>query len=132
MRDLFEDREAVRVAFREFIYNLVWESYTIDECEDCATINDHIGMYVDKFADKVIDELHADILEYTKSTRPRYEVFCVICDEDGEPNQDLTTRVETDDLTKALEIGAKFYRLTKNPIVNIYDNMEDAYIAEWD
>lgn len=86
----------------------------------------------------------AQIKNFLKSLKPqtkqelsekeaRYEIHLYqYIGNNGDVDEENAHHIYEDDLYRALSIAARYYRHTKNPLVNIFDNEIGDYIAEWD
>jgi hypothetical protein len=127
----YEDYGNVMLAFKSFISTLVWESTDIEEGVHEDEVNNTIAKYCNTKGDEIIAKLNNDIKEFVKSLASRYEVHCYEIDANGNAIEETAKHFETDNEVLALKKGAEFYRHAKCPQVNIYDNKENKYIAEW-
>ena len=127
----YEDYGNVMLAFKSFISTLVWESTDIEEGVHEDEVNNTIAKYCNTKGDEIITKLNNDIKEFVKSLASRYEVHCYEIDTNGNAIEETAKHFETDNEVLALKKGAEFYRHAKCPQVNIYDNKENKYIAEW-
>lgn len=127
----YEDYGNVMLAFKSFISTLVWESTDIEEGVHEDEVNNTIAKYCNTKGDEIITKLNNDIKEFVKSLASRYEVDCYEIDANGNAIEETAKHFETDNEVLALKKGAEFYRHAKCPQVNIYDNKENKYIAEW-
>ena len=72
------------------------------------------------------------VTKFIKSLESRYEVHCYEIDDEGNAIEETAKHYYTDNEVIALKKGAEFYRRAKCPQVNIFDNEQGKYIAEWD
>lgn len=69
----------------------------------------------------------------TEKKEARYEIHLYqYIGDNGDVDEENANHIYEDDLYRALSIAARYYRHTKNPLVNIFDNEIGDYIAEWD
>lgn len=69
----------------------------------------------------------------TEKKEARYEIHLYqYIGDNGDVDEENAHHIYEDDLYRALSIAARYYRHTKNPLVNIFDNEIGDYIAEWD
>jgi hypothetical protein len=62
----------------------------------------------------------------------RYEVHLYEYIDATNVNEETAIHFDTDNIKEAFARAAMFYRNTKAPQVNIFDNETSQYIAEWD
>ena len=132
IKENYENYERVKKAFKDFIHALVWESIVIDNGVHEDEVNAHIERYCTAMSDGVIHDVNKHIEKYIKSLEAHYSVHCYELNENGDVIEDTAKHIDTDNLALALKKAAEFYRHAKCPQVNIYDNEEGKYIAEWD
>lgn len=132
IRQNYEDYGRVRKAFKEFVHALVWESMDIDAGVHEDEVNRHIDQYCANNQDQMIAKANTDITKFIKSLEARYSVHLYEIKENGDADEDNAKHIDTDNLVLAMKKAAEFYRSAKCPQVNIYDNEEGKYIAEWD
>ena len=128
----YEDYDSVKKAFREFVHALVWESMDIDDGVLDDEVNKHIARYCATNQDQMIAKANAHISQFIKSLDGRYSVHLYELNGNGDVIDDSSKHFDTDNLALAIKKAAAFYRKANCPQVNIYDNKEDKYIAEWD
>lgn len=131
IKENYENYERVEKAFKDFIHALVWESMDIDEGVHEDEVNAHIERYCATMSDGVIHDVNKHVDKYIKSLEARYSVHLYEIKENGDADEDNAQHIDTDNLVLAMKKGAEFYRHAKCPQVNIYDNKEGKYIAEW-
>ena len=129
----YKNYERVQKTFKEFIKALVYECVEADDyVENLDVINDNIDNYC-KANDKEMIALANDRLtKFFKSLDCRYEVHCYELNENGDVIEETAKHFNTDYDVIAFKKAAEFYRHAKCPQVNIYDNEECKYVAEWD
>jgi len=132
IKENYENYERVKKAFKDFIHALVWESMDIDDGVHEDEVNNHIERYCAAMSDGVIHDVNKHVEKYIKSLEARYSVHLYEIKENGDADEDTAKHIETDNEVIALKKAAEFYRSAKCPQVNIYDNEEGKYIAEWD
>lgn len=127
----FENYNRVKKAFKEFIHALLWESLYIDGGAHEREVEAHINGFCATNGEKLIDSIHDSVMDYVISVTPkRYEVHLYeYIEGTADVNEETAKHFDTDDIKEAF---AMFYRKTKNPQVNIFDNELGNYIAEWD
>ena len=84
--------------------------------------------------DDLIKAIHSTMTIVALNINSRYEVFCYDCDEYGNIKDETPTEYwASNDLSYAIKKGAEFYRYhsDNHPTVNIFDNVTNEYIAEW-
>ena len=133
IRQNYDDYKRVKDAFKNFINALVWESLNVDEGVEEAEVNRHIDMYCKTDGEQMIALVNDSVTKFIKSLESRYEVRLYETD-DNDTGKHINTEnyINTDNLNLALKKAAEFYRMAKNPQVNIFDNETGKYIAEWD
>lgn len=131
IRQNYDNYNRVKDAFKSFIHALVWESMDIDARVHENEINEHILRYCNTQGAQKIHSINESVSEFIKSLGARYEVHCYETDEKGNAIEETAKHYNTDNLRIALKKGAEFYRTAKCPQVNIYDNENNQYIAEW-
>ena len=127
----YYDYERVKDTFKSFINALVWESLNIDEGVKEDEVNRHIDMYCKTNGEQMIELVNDSVSKFIKSLESRYEVHCYEIDGEGNIIEETAKHYYTDDEVIALKKGAEFYRRAKCPQVNIFDNEQNKYIAEW-
>ena len=132
IKEKFENYERVKKAFKDFVHALVWESMDIDAGAHEDEVNNHIERYCAAMSDGVICDVNTSVEKYINSLEPRYSVHLYEIKENGDADEDNAKHFDTDILALAIKKAAEFYRHAKCPQVNIYDNEEGKYIAEWD
>ena len=130
IRQNYENYERVQNAFKDFIHALVWESIDIDAGVHEDEVNEHIDRYCRNNGGQMISLTNDSVTKFIKSLESRYEVHCY--EIDVESKAIVETGYYTNNEMIALKKGAEFYRKAKCPKVNIFDNEQDKYIAEWD
>ena len=121
--------DRVRTAFKNLIHAIVWEDDTLFEGLSEEAVNHYIDMFTDRNADRVIEEINADISLMTKNVNnKRYEVYLHECNE----HYDLISEVVvfTDDLEYAINRAMVFYKGAKKAHVCIFDNETKGNITE--
>ncbi len=131
IKENYKDYERVKKAFKDFIHALVWESVDIDDGVHEDEVNNHIERYCATMGGGVIHGINRNVTKYIKSLDARYSVHLYEIKENGELDEDTAKHIYTNNLALATKKAAEFYRSAKCPRVNIYDNEEDKYIAEW-
>ena len=132
IRQNYENYERVKDAFKSFIHALVWESMDIDAGVHEDEIESHIEKYCNTHGDQMISLANNSVTKFIKGLTARFEVHCYEIDENGNAIEETAKHYNTDNEVLALKKGAEFYRQAKCPQVNIFDNEQDKYIAEWD
>jgi hypothetical protein len=132
IRQNYENYERVQNAFKDFIHALVWESMDIDAGVHEDEVNEHIDRYCRNNGGQMISLTNDSVTKFIKSLESRYEVHCYEIDGEGNAIEETAKHYYTDNEVIALKKGAEFYRRAKCPQVNIFDNEQDKYIAEWD
>ena len=132
IRQNYENYERVQNAFKDFIHALVWESMDIDAGVHEDEVNEHIKQYCRNNGGQMISLTNDSVTKFIKSLESRYEVHCYEIDDEGNAIEETAKHYYTDNEVIALKKGAEFYRSAKCPQVNIFDNEQDKYIAEWD
>lgn len=132
IKENYENYQKVKDAFKDFIHALVWESIVLDNGVNEYEVNDHIDGYCAAMSDDVIHYVNKHVEKYIKSLESRYSVHLYELKENGDADEDTAKHIDTDNLVLAMKKAAEFYRHAKCPQVNIYDNEEGKYIAEWD
>jgi hypothetical protein len=132
IRQNYEDYERIQKAFKKFVHALVWESMDIDAGVHEDEVNKHIEKYCRTYGDQMIALTNDSVTKFIKSLDARYSVHCYELNENGDADEDNAKHIDTDNLVLAMKKAAEFYRSAKCPQVNIYDNEEGKYIAEWD
>lgn len=132
IRQNYENYERVKNAFKSFVHALVWESMDIDEGVHENEIEGHIERYCNTHGDQMIALTNDSVSKFIRSLDARYEVHLYEMDEEGNANEETAKHFNTDNVVLAFKKAAEFYRTTKYPQVNIFDNELDKYIAEWD
>lgn len=132
IRQNYENYERVQNAFKDFIHALVWESMDIDAGVHEDEVNEHIDRYCRNNGGQMISLTNDSVTKFIKSLESRYEVHCYEIDDEGNAIEETAKHYYTDNEVIALKKGAEFYRRAKCPQVNIFDNEQDKYIAEWD
>jgi hypothetical protein len=132
IRQNYENYERVQNAFKDFIHALVWESMDIDAGVHEDEVNEHIDRYCRNNGGQMISLTNDSVTKFIKSLESRYEVHCYEIDDEGNAIEETAKHYYTDNEVIALKKGAEFYRSAKCPQVNIFDNEQDKYIAEWD
>jgi hypothetical protein len=132
IRQNYEDYERIQKAFKKFVHALVWESMDIDAGVHEDEVNKHIEKYCRTYGDQMIALTNDSVTKFIKSLDARYSVHLYEIKENGDADEDNAKHIDTDNLVLAMKKAAEFYRSAKCPQVNIYDNEEGKYIAEWD
>jgi len=132
IRQNYENYERVQNAFKYFIHALVWESMDIDADVHEDEVNKLIDRYCRNNGGQMISLTNDSVMKFIKSLENRYEVHCYEIDDEGNAIEETAKHYYTDNEVIALKKGAEFYRRAKCPQVNIFDNEQDKYIAEWD
>jgi hypothetical protein len=132
IRQNYDNYERVQKTFKEFVHALVWESMDIDEGVEDNEVNEHIEKYCNTHGDQMISLANNCVSKFIKGLTARFEVHCYEMDENGIAIEETAKHYNTDNEVLALKKGAEFYRQAKCPQVNIFDNEQDKYIAEWD
>ena len=132
IRQNYENYERVQKAFKGFIHSLVWQSIDIDNGTHEDEVNEHIDKYCRINGDNMIALANDSVTKFIKSLDSRYEVHCYEIDANGNAIEETAKHFGTDNGVIAFKKAAEFYRYAKCPQVNIYDNEEGKYIAEWD
>jgi hypothetical protein len=132
IRQNYDDYERVQKAFKKFVHALVWESMDIDAGVHEDEVNKHIEKYCRTYGDQMIALTNDSVTKFIKSLDARYSVHLYEIKENGDADEDNAKHIDTDNLVLAMKKAAEFYRSAKCPQVNIYDNEEGKYIAEWD
>ena len=132
IKEHFENYERVKKAFKDFVHALVWESMDIDAGAEEDEVNNHVERYCAEMGDGVINNVNISVEKYIGSLEPRYSVHLYEIKDNGDADEDNAKHFDTDILAIAIKKAAEFYRHAKCPQVNIYDNEEGKYIAEWD
>lgn len=132
IRQNYENYERVQNAFKDFIHALVWESMDIDAGVHEDEVNEHIDKYCRTNGGQMIALANDSVMKFIKSLEPRYEVHCYEIDDEGNAIEETAKHYLTHNEVIALKKGAEFYRRAKCPQVNIFDNEQNKYIAEWD
>ena len=132
IRQNYENYERVQNAFKDFIHALVWESMDIDAGVHEDEVNEHIDRYCRNNGGQMISLTNDSVTKFIKSLESRYEVHCYEIDDEGNAIEETAKHYYTDNEVIALKKGAEFYRRAKCPQVNIFDNEQGKYIAEWD
>ena len=132
IRQNYENYERVQNAFKDFIHALVWESMDIAAGVHEDEVNEHIDRYCRNNGGQMISLTNDSVTKFIKSLESRYEVHCYEIDDEGNAIEETAKHYYTDNEVIALKKGAEFYRRAKCPQVNIFDNEQDKYIAEWD
>jgi replication initiation and membrane attachment protein DnaB len=132
IRQNYMDYNRVKDAFKNFVHALVWESTDIDEGVEEDEVNDDIEMFCRQQGDREIAEINNSVSKFISSLSSRYEVHLYEMDDNDNAIEETAKHINTDNLNLALKKAAEFYRMAKNPQVNIFDNETGKYIAEWD
>ena len=132
IRQNYENYERVQNTFKDFIHALVWESMDIDAGVHEDEVNEHIDRYCRNNGGQMISLTNDSVTKFIKSLESRYEVHCYEIDGEGNVIEETAKHYYTDNEVIALKKGAEFYRRAKCPQVNIFDNEQGKYIAEWD
>ena len=132
IRQNYLDYDRVKDAFGAFIRALVWESIDIDEGVEENEVFEDIDKYCNTHGDQMISLANDSVSKFIKGLSARFEVHCYEMDEKGNAIEETAKHYNTDNEVLALKKGAEFYRQAKCPQVNIFDNEQDKYIAEWD
>jgi hypothetical protein len=132
IRQNYENYERVKNAFKSFIHALVWESMDIDAGVHENEIESHIQRYCNTHGGQMIALTNDSVTKFIKSLTSRYEVHCYEIDENGNAIEETAKHYNTDNEVLALKKGAEFYSQAKCPQVNIFDNEQNKYIAEWE
>ena len=127
----FENYGNVKNALKRFVHVIVWES--INVCEGCKEeeVNERIDKFCNAYENVEIFNMLNKVATFIKSLEARYEVHCYEIDENGNCDEKTAKHYNTDNEVTALKKAAEFYRNAKCPQVNIYDNEQNKYIAEW-
>jgi replication initiation and membrane attachment protein DnaB len=132
IRQNYMDYNRVKDAFKNFVHTLVCESTDIDEGVEEDEVNDDIEMFCRQQGDREIAEINNSVSKFISSLSSRYEVHLYEMDDNDNAIEETAKHINTDNLNLALKKAAEFYRMAKNPQVNIFDNETGKYIAEWD
>ena len=132
IRQNYENYERVKEAFKAFIHALVWESMNIDEGVHEDEIQNHIQRYCNTHGDQMIALANDSVSKFIKGLTSRFEVHCYELNDNGDAIEETAKHYNTDNQVLALKKAAEFYRMAKCPQVNIFDNEQGIYIAEWD
>ena len=125
----YNDYERVKKAFENFVHAVAWESDGLFEGLHEDAVNRYIKKFANENADRVIEEINADISLMTKNVEnKRYEVYLHECNE----HYDLISEIVvfTDDLEYAINRAMVFYKKAKKAHVCIFDNETKGNITE--
>lgn len=131
LRENYEDYDRVKKAFKAFVHALVWESIDIDDGVHEDEVNKHIDGYCSTMGDGIIHDVNKSVTKYVKSFTERYSIHCDELNDNGDVIKSQSKHFNTNNVVIAFKSAAEFYRNAKRPLIKIYDNEIDKYIADF-
>lgn len=139
IKNKFDDFDRVENKFKAFIHALVWESFDICACEEDTVVNEFIETYCKAKGKEMIEDIYYNVEKYSKEFDKRYEITLYrmsVLDGNCEDEEkcylyEWVTDYNTDNLSKAYEVAAQFYRDGNEPCVKIFDSVEGKLVCNW-